>query len=55
MNFPRPIKAIWDNKDHDAPVEIIGEFTEPRDGVKYFQSADQTGIPETELDFDSGE
>ena len=45
-----PVSAIWRNKDVDKPVLITAEIGE-ENGVKYFQSQDGTGIPETELTF----
>ena len=47
-HYPRA--AIWKNADHDAPVTIIGEMGE-RDGVKYYQTSQGTGIPGSELKF----
>jgi hypothetical protein len=46
-----PRSAIWKNKDHDKPVTITGMMGE-KDGEKYYQSSEGTGIPESELTFD---
>jgi hypothetical protein len=46
MMFPR--KAIWKNKDHDVPVEIV-DIAGDKDGVRYYQSSSGTGIPASEL------
>lgn len=46
--FPRA--AIWKNADHDKPVSIVGVMGE-QDGVKYYKTAEGTGVPETELTF----
>lgn len=45
-----PVGAVWKNQDFDKPVTIVAEMGE-RDGVRYFQSQDGTGIPENELTF----
>lgn len=46
MMFPR--KAIWKNKDHDVPVEIV-DISGEQDGVRYYKSSTGTGIPGNEL------
>ena len=46
-----PRSAIWKNKDHDKPVTIAGMMGE-KDGEKYYQSSEGTGIPASELTFD---
>lgn len=45
-----PKAAIWKNQHTDKPVTIVAEMGE-RDGERYFQSKDGTGIPESELSF----
>lgn len=46
-----PCEAIWNNKDFDQPVTIIGKAG-PKDGKMYYNIADsETGIPEDELEF----
>jgi len=45
-----PLQATWKNKDFDKPVKIVAEMG-IKDGVRYFQSEDGTGIPEPELTF----
>jgi hypothetical protein len=45
-----PVGAIWKNNDSDKPVTIVGEMGE-KDGVKYYQTQDGTGVPATELTF----
>lgn len=47
-----PAQAIWKNNDFDKPVNIVGEMGD-RDGQKYYQSEDGTGIPGSELWFNS--
>jgi hypothetical protein len=47
-----PAQAIWKNNDFDKPVTIVGEMGE-KDGQKFFQSQDGTGIPASELWFNS--
>jgi hypothetical protein len=47
-----PKKAIWRNKDHDAPVTIVGIAGE-KDGVMFYKSETGTGIPAAELDFNA--
>ncbi len=47
-----PARAIWKNKSADAPVTITG-FLGEKDGVRFYQSSDGTGIPESELTFES--
>ena len=46
-----PAQAVWRNKDHDQPVTIIGSFGE-KDGEVWFQSATNTGIRASELEFE---
>lgn len=43
-----PFAAMWKNKHCDTMVEIVGEMGE-KDGVKFYQSKDGTGIPAHEL------
>ncbi len=43
-----PFVAMWKNKDFDKMVKIVGEMGE-KDGVKYYQSEDGTGIPASEI------
>ncbi len=43
-----PFVAMWKNKHCDTMVEIVGEMGE-KDGVKFYQSKDGTGIPAPEL------
>jgi hypothetical protein len=45
-----PCQAIWKNKDGDKPVTIVGTMG-AANGITYYMSADKTGIPETELEF----
>jgi hypothetical protein len=45
-----PVGAIWRNNDSDKPLIIVKEMGE-KDGVRFFESLDGTGIPETELKF----
>lgn len=45
-----PCRAIWKNNDSDKPVTIVADLGE-KDGQKYFQSEDGTGIPSSELWF----
>lgn len=47
-----PAQAIWQNNDSDQPVTIVGEMGE-KNGERYFQSQDGTGIPASELRFGS--
>ena len=47
-----PAQAMWKNKDFDKPVTITGEMGE-QNGQKYFKSEDGTGIPASELWFNS--
>jgi hypothetical protein len=47
-----PRSAIWKNKDHDKPVTITGMMGE-KDGEKYYQSSEGTGIPASELTFEA--
>lgn len=46
-----PIKATWNNKDHDVPVTLVAEMGS-RGGITYYQSENGTGIPGNELTFD---
>lgn len=48
ISYPR--EAIWRNADFDRPVWIVASMGK-QDGVCYYQSADGTGIPESELRF----
>ena len=43
-----PFAAMWKNKHCDTMIEIVGEMGE-KDGVKFYQSKDGTGIPAYEL------
>jgi len=43
-----PFVAMWKNKDSDKMVTITGLMGD-KDGQKYYQSEDGTGIPEREL------
>lgn len=45
-----PADAVWRNNNHDVPVKIVA-FMGERDGEKYYQSQDGTGIPESQLKF----
>ncbi len=45
---PLPHNAMWKNKDSNRPVKIVA-FLGERDGEKYFQSEDGTGIPASQL------
>ena len=46
--------AIWSNQDHDKPVVITGVMgSDEKSGETYFMTEDGTGIPESELVFDS--
>jgi hypothetical protein len=48
-SWPKPpFAAMWKNKHCDTMVEIVGEMGE-KDGVKFYQSKDGTGIPAHEL------
>jgi hypothetical protein len=47
-----PKNAVWKNKDHDMPVTITGKMGE-KDGEVYYQSSTGTGIPGSELEFQS--
>jgi hypothetical protein len=44
--------AIWRNKDHDQPVNVIGEAGMGLDGKRYVKiEGSDTAIPENELTF----
>ncbi|HEX3799192.1 MAG TPA: hypothetical protein VH413_10865 [Verrucomicrobiae bacterium] len=43
-----PFAALWKNADFDKTVKIVGVMGE-REGQKYYQTEDGTGIPEKEL------
>jgi hypothetical protein len=43
-----PFVALWKNKDFDKMVKIVGLMGE-KEGQKYYQSEDGTGIPEREI------
>lgn len=47
-----PALATWKNKDCNKPIKIMREMG-TQNGVRYFQSEDGTGIPESELTFDA--
>ncbi len=47
---PLPSNAMWKNKDSNKPVKIVA-FMGEKDGVRFFQSEDGTGLPESELVF----
>jgi len=51
MDMMPPRKAIWKNKDQDKPVTITGIMGE-KNGEKYYQTSEGTGIPASELTFD---
>jgi hypothetical protein len=49
-----PAHATWRNRDHDQPVVITGVMGCDEDsGETYFTTEGGTGIPESELVFDS--
>ena len=39
-----------ENSGSDTPIVILGTMGE-KDGLRYYQSGDGTGIPENELEF----
>jgi len=48
-SWPKPpFVATWKNKSFDKIVKIIGEMGE-KDGKKFYQTEDGTGIPASEL------
>ena len=50
--FPAP--AVWSNQHHDKPVVITGVAgTDEASGEKYFVTESGTGVPESELVFDT--
>jgi hypothetical protein len=46
-----PRAAVWRNKDQDKPVTITGLMGE-KEGEKYYQTSEGTGVPESELEFE---
>lgn len=53
FNFFRkkfPCQALWQNKDYDAEVTIVGIYGE-HEGVLYYKAESGTGIPAKELKF----
>ena len=48
--IPLPANAMWKNEDCNKPVKLVALMGE-RDGERYFQSEDGTGIPESQLVF----
>jgi len=48
--IPLPADAMWNTKDLSKPVKLVACMGE-KDGERYFQSEDGTGIPESQLTF----
>ncbi|HEX8843070.1 MAG TPA: bifunctional DNA primase/polymerase [Pyrinomonadaceae bacterium] len=47
-----PRAAIWRNKDHDQPVMVTGELGEKDGQIFYAIEGSNSGIPESELEFE---
>jgi hypothetical protein len=47
-----PAKAIWRNNDSDTPVTLVALYGD-HDGETYYKSEDGTGIPASQLEFET--
>ena len=45
-----PKNAVWKNANHDKPVTIVARMGQ-RDGETFYQTAEGTGVPASELTF----
>ena len=52
VRFPKPVAAIWHNKDFDKPVSLVARMSEP--GLPdHYLTTENTGIPVSEVIFEN--